>query len=190
MMRRPLFLVATIAFVITGCASLKSLSRSDGHARFESGIKALAEGNYATAHRDLSWVAERFAHEDDGQRAVLVLAALELDPRNPGRRPDSGSDLAGTFLQLPDRDVWIDPVAQTLYLLGLELGAAEERAERAERAVELHRQLPTLPGPNVTTRIRAVEQERDRLARRVTSLEEQLAEMERELDRIRKTIKP
>ena len=189
-MRRPLFLVATAAFLVLGCASLTSLGQSDGHARFDSGIKALAEGNYSAAHRDLAWVAERFAHEDAGQRAVLVLAAMELDPRNPARRPDAGSDLAGTFLQLPDRDGWIDPVAQTLYLLGLELGAAEERAQRAERAVELQRQLPTLPGPSVTARIRAVEQERDRLARQVTALEEKLAEMDRELERIRKTIKP
>jgi prefoldin subunit 5 len=38
--------------------------------------------------------------------------------------------------------------------------------------------------------MRAVEQERDRLARQVTALEEKLAEMDRELERIRKTIKP
>jgi hypothetical protein len=189
-MRRPVFLAGAVASLVVGCASLTSLAQSDGRVRFDSGIKALAEGDYPAAHRHLSWVAERFAHEDDGQRAVLVLAAMELDPRNPGRRPDTGSDLAGTFLGLPDRDEWIDPVARTLYLLGLELGAAEERAQRAERAVELQRQLPILPGPSVTTRMRAVEQERDRLARQVTALEEKLAEMDRELERIRKTIKP
>jgi hypothetical protein len=190
MMTRPLFLVGAVASLAMGCASLATLARPEGHTRFESGIKALAEGDYAAAHQDLSWVAERFAHEDEGQRAVLVLAAMELDPRNPARRLDAGSDLAGTFLQLPDRDGWIDPLAQTLYLLGLELGAAEERAQRAERAVELQRQLPVLPGPSVTSRIRTVEQERDRLARQVTELEGRLAEMDRELQRIRKTIKP
>lgn len=189
-MKRPIFLVVAAASVVMGCASLASLAQSDERVRFDSGIKALAAGDYVAAHRDLAWVAERFAHEDDGQRAILVLAAMELDPRNPARRPDSGSDLAGTFLALPDRDGWIDPVAQTLYLLGLELGAAEERAQRAERAVELQRQLPILPGPSVTTRIRTVEQERDRLAKQVTTLEEKLAEKDRELERIRKTIKP
>jgi hypothetical protein len=170
---------------------LTSLLRSDEEERFEAGMRALGNGDYVAAHRELSWVAEHSAHKSEGQRALLVLASMEMDPRNPSRRTDVGADLAATFLRLPERDAWVDPVAQTMYLLGLELGAAEERAQRAERAAETQpRELPRLPGPTVNARIRAVEQERDRFAARVATLEEQLAARERELERIRKTIKP
>lgn len=189
-MKRPVFLILTFGVLVAGCSTFSSLLRSKEHSRFESGIEALAAGDYAAAHEDLAWVAERFANQTDGQRAVVVLAVMELDPRNPARRTDVGTDLAATYLQLPDREAWVDPVARTIYLLGLELGAAEERAQRAERAAESPRQLPTLPGPSVTARLRSVEQERDRLAKRVTELETQVAAQEQEIQRIRRTIKP
>ena len=190
-MRRASFLVVAWTLVMVGCATVSSVWRADEEQRFAAGMRALANADYAVAHRELAWVAEHFAHKSVGQRALLVLASMEMDPRNPSRRTDVGADLAATFLRLPDRDDWVDPVAQTMYLLGLELGAAEERAQRAERAAESQqRELPHLPGPTVTARIRAVEQERDRLAARVTTLEEEKATLERELERIRKTIKP
>jgi hypothetical protein len=189
-MRRRGILVPAFAVLIVGCATLSSVFGSNEKQRFEAGMRALGNGDYLAAHRELSWVAEHYAHKSEGQRALLVLASMEMDPRNPSRRTDVGADLAATFLRLPERDAWVDPVAQTMYLLGLELGAAEERAQRAERAAEAQRELPRLPGPTVSSRIKAVEQERDRLAAKVTTLEEQLAAMERELERIRKTIKP
>lgn len=190
-MRRASVLVAAGTAVLVGCATFQSVLRSDADKRFESGVHALASGDYATARTDLAWVAEHYNHETIGQRALLILAAVEMDPRNPTRRTDVGSDLAASFLRLPERDTWVDPVAQTLYLQSLELGAAEERAERAEQQQERReRELPKLPGPTVAARIKAVEQDRDRLAKRVTALEAQLADKDRELERIRKTIKP
>jgi chaperonin cofactor prefoldin len=50
--------------------------------------------------------------------------------------------------------------------------------------------LPNLPGPSVTAKLRTVEQEREKLARRVDALEKQLQEKQEELDRIKKTIRP
>jgi outer membrane protein assembly factor BamD (BamD/ComL family) len=189
--RRPVLAVAMLALLLAGCATVSSLTTSNEEKRFDAGMRALANGDYATAHKELAWVAERHANKSEGQRALLILAAMEMDPRNPARRTDVGADLAATFLRLPERDGWVDPVAQTMYLLGLELGAAEERAQRAERAAEAQqRELPKLPGPTVSARIKAIEQERDRLQARVLTLEEQLAGLQRELERIRKTIKP
>jgi hypothetical protein len=147
-------------------------------------VRALNDRNYEKAHADLAWVAQHYGHEKEGQRALVVLAALEMDPRNPGRRNEVGADVAASYLRLENRDGWLDPIAQTLYLLGLEMGNAEERTEAPQQP------LPTLPGPTVNARIKAIEQERDRLAKRVTALEEQLAQKDRELERIRKTIKP
>lgn len=190
-MRRATLLVAVPAVVLVGCATISSAFRSGGDDRFKTGVQALSNGDYNTARSELSWVAQHYSGNDEGQRALLILAALEMDPRNPTRRTDVGADLAASFLRLPERDTWVDPVAQTLYLLDLELGAAEQRAEAAEAAQQrTQRELPKLPGPSVTTRLKDVEQERDQLAKKVSTLEAQLADKERELERIRKTIKP
>jgi hypothetical protein len=191
-MRRAIVLVAAVTAALIGCATFGSVVRSDADKRFDAGVRALENGDYATARTHLAWVAEHFNDKTVGQRALLIMAALEMDPRNPTRRTDVGSDMAASFLRLPERDTWVDPIAQTLYLQSIELGAAEERAERAERDAEQHREreLPKLPGPTVSARIKAVEADRDRLAQRVTALEAQLADKDRELERIRKTIKP
>ncbi len=190
-MRRATLLVAVSALVLVGCATFSSAFRSRGDERFKTGIQALSNGDYNTARTDLTWVAQHYASDDEGQRALLILAALEMDPRNPTRRTDVGADLAASFLRLPERDTWVDPVAQTLYLLDLELGAAEQRAEAAEAEQQRRqRELPKLPGPSVSARLRDVQAERDQLAKKVSTLEDQLADKERELERIRKTIKP
>jgi len=187
-MRRATLLVVAVALAAAGCATIKG-RQPDRDERFRTGLQALANGDYPRARTEFSWLAEHDANQRLGQSALLVLAALEMDPRNPQRRPEVGSDLAGQFLRLPERDAWIDPVAQTLYLLGIELGMAEERAQQ-EAQERPGRELPKLPGPTVTARIKTVEQERDKLAKRVATLEEQLAQKDRELERIRKTIKP
>lgn len=186
-MIRATVLVAAAAYMTVGCATVRSVWQTPDEDRFKAGVRALAGGDYAKAHAELRWVAQHYANEDPGQRAMLILAAVELDARNPARRPEVGADLAATYLRLPDRDDWLDGIAQSLYLVGLELGTIEERMERAEAQQRI---LPKFPGPTVAARIKNVEQERDRLSKRVTALEAELAEKERELQRIRKTIKP
>ncbi len=190
MKRRSIWAVA-FAGLLLGCATLKGPLESRGEKRLEEALEALARGDYRTAHEGLSWVAEHDADDRHGQQAVLTLAALEMDPRNPARRIAVGADVAATYLRMSETPAWTLPVAQTFYLLGLELGSAEDRVERAEREAErAAARLPALPGPSVAARIRAIEQERDRLAKRVTDLEKQLSEQEQELQRIKKTIRP
>jgi hypothetical protein len=180
-----------VAGLLTGCATLKGSLESRAEERLEASLAALARGDYRAAHEGLAWVAEHDAGDKHGRRALLALAALELDPRNPDRRIAAGTDVAASYLTLEEKDSWTNPVAQTLYLLGLELGAAEERVEKAERAAErAAARLPSLPGPSVSARIRNVEQERDRLKSRVETLEKELGEKVQELERIRKTIRP
>jgi hypothetical protein len=189
-MRGSIWAVALVG-LLTGCATLREPFQDDGEERLEAALAALARGDYRTAHDGLSAVAQQFPNDDEGRQAVLALAALELDPRNPGRRIAMGADVAANYLRMADNDAWTQPIAQTLYLLGLELGAAEERVEKAEREAErAAARLPALPGPTVSARIRSVEQERDRLSRRVETLEKQLAEKDQELQRIKKTIRP
>jgi hypothetical protein len=179
-----------IAGLLVSCATLKAPFESSAEERFDQGLEALARGEYPVAYGHLSWVAEHHSHEKYGQQALLALAAMELDPRNQSRRIEVGADMAANYLRLPEKPLWTQPVAQTLYLLSLELGAAEERAERAERQAErVAEKLPNLPGPSVTAKLRTTEQERERLARRVDALEKQLQEKEQELERIKKTIR-
>ncbi len=189
-MRGSLWAVA-IAGLLVGCATLKAPLESGGEKRFEEALAALARGDYRSAHEGFSWVAQNDRDDDHGRRALLILAALELDPRNPERRIGSGTDVAASYLTLTERPAWTNPLAQTLYLLGLELGAAEERVEKAEREAErAASRLPSLPGPSVSARIRTIEQERERLSKRVETLEKQLSDKEQELERIKKMIRP
>lgn len=190
-MKRGSIWAVAMAGLLTGCATLKAPFESRGEERLEQGLEALARSDYRAAQEHLRWVVQNDGSDQHGQRALLVLAALEMDPRNPARRIGAGADLAANYLGLAEKPSWTQPIAQTLYLLSLELGAAEERAERAERAAErAQARLPALPGPTVTARLRAVEQERDRLRNRVDTLEKELEAKEQELERIKKTIRP
>lgn len=190
-MKRGSMWAAAVAGLLVGCASLKAPLESRGEKRFDESLAALARGDYRTAHEGLTWVAQNNPDDEEGRQALLVLAALELDPRNPERRVANGTDVAASYLGLQEKPVWTNPVAQTMYLLGLELGAAEERVEKAEREAErAAARLPSLPGPSVSARIRTLDQERERLSKRVEALEKQLQEKEQELERIKKTIRP
>lgn len=189
-MKRATIGALALTGLLTGCATLKASLESRGEERLEESLALLARGDYRGAYEGLSWVVQHDGDDEHGQAALLALAALELDPRNPSRRIAVGTDVAASYLTLGEKESWTVPVAQTLYLLGLELGAAEERVEKAERAAERAARLPSLPGPSVTARIRTIEQERDRLKSRVDVLEKQLADKEQELERIRKTIRP
>jgi hypothetical protein len=187
--RRSMWAVAMVG-LLAGCATLKAPFESESERRLDRGLQALERGDFRAAHEALSWVAQHDADDSHGQRAMLALVALEMDPRNPSRRIAVGADVAANYLRL-DTPEWTKPLAQAFYLLGLELGAAEDRVERAEREAErAAARLPALPGPSVVARIRTIEQERERLARRVEALEKQLLEKEQELERIKKTIRP
>lgn len=118
--------------LLAGCASLPAIEAPDADEHLALGLQALDRQEFPAAYTHLSWVATNHGDDDDGRQALLAMAAVELDPRNPGRRLDVGAELAARHLQLPDVATWSIPVSQTLYLLAHELGAAEERAARAE----------------------------------------------------------
>lgn len=202
-MRFRALAVGVLTLAITACATVGSLFEQNGEDRFAAGMSALESGDYANANLQLGWVAEHYPNEEIGKRALLIVSALELDPRNPTRRVALGSELAAAYLKRPSIPDWTAPMAQTLYLLGLELGATEEKVAQAEadKALaerRLNENLPKLPNSATPwpTRLRQSKEEQDRLAKRVEQLEAQLAdrekklaEKEKELERIRKTLK-
>jgi len=195
-MKRNVVAVGALTVVLAACATLNPFVESSAASRFDRGMRALERGDYAQATVDLGWVATHHADRSVGREALLVVAALEMDPRNPKRRLSLGADLTQSYLLNRGNEEWTLPIARTLHLLALELGAAEERVAAAEAERQRAEARLELPGPSVPERLKMIQDERDRLARRVNQLEQQLstaeknlAEKDKELERIRKTIK-
>ncbi|MGH7466763.1 MAG: hypothetical protein ACRENP_02145 [Longimicrobiales bacterium] len=195
-----------LVLLLPACATLSTYFDSRADQRLAVGIEAFQRGDYVTANEELGWVVERYGDEGIGRQALLAVAAVEMDPRNPQRRLALGAELIGSYLRLDEHPDWVMPAAQTLYLMSMEMVAAEERAAQAqaERQVverlleEVERDMPKSPDPSATlpARLRAMKEDRDRLVRKVETLETQLAERdkklgetEKELERIRKTLK-
>lgn len=197
-MRYNALAASFVVLAISACATVGSMFDDEREQRYNAGLTALRAGDYAAASEHLGWVAERNAGDAVGQQALLMVAALEMDPRNPNRRLPLGSDLTGSYLKLERTPAWTTPVAETLYLLAVELGAAEDRAAQAEADKEQAENRLRLPenAPTMASRLRAAGDERDKLAKKVEQLEAQvaerdkkLAEKDKELERIRKTLK-
>jgi hypothetical protein len=197
-MRYTALAASLVVLAISACATVGSVFDGDREKRYNAGMTALKTGDYAAASEHLNWVAEHHAGDAMGQQALLMVAALEMDPRNPNRRLPLGSDLTGSYLKLERTPAWTTPVAETLYLLAVELGAAEDRVAQAEADKEQAENRLRLPenSPTMTSRLRTVSDERDKLAKKVEALEAQvadrekkLAEKDKELERIRKTLK-
>lgn len=198
---RPVLLAVALAFLslwacVSGGEGAWRVATADPADSLSSGIAAVEAGDFAQATTRLQWLAARCETGDYGRRAVLLLAALGIDPRNPDASSDEAARLAARYLGLPRIGPDDRVLAETLYLLALDRGAgipappeeAEIRGTEAVRgvAVRFHgcgRQLPAdevalpeLPGPTTTNRVSRLRAERDSLQDRLTSLE---AELER-----------
>lgn len=91
---------------------------------FAVGASALKEADFGAAVRHLATVAAICPVDGSGRRAMLMLAAAELDPRNRARRPNVAAELAAFQLARPhEEDAWVAPLAAELYVLALDYGA-------------------------------------------------------------------
>ena len=123
----PRSLVAACAstLLVWGCAALgldtgREVVEID---RFERAAELLDSGDFAEADSALRRLAARCEAGTEGRRSVLLLAALRLDPRNPGAAPDSAALMAARYLRLPDGIASERSMAEGIYLTALELGA-------------------------------------------------------------------
>lgn len=158
----PLLLVLLSA--CAGGAGPKELGPAD---RLERGLGALERGEFEDAVTDFLWVVEREGGSRRGREALLLAMAADLDPRNKSRRLDEGAALAARYLALAPPDDPARPVVLATYLLALELGAPEPSGARAAG-------LPQTGAPPVSAKI--------------VALERQVAKLQGELVRIRKTL--
>jgi hypothetical protein len=197
--------IAAAAFLLAGCAALGLTPAFTIEQRLERGLAQLSGEEVDEGYALLHEIATAYSYDELGQRALLALAAWELDPRNPRRRLWAAADLSALYLGADGVSSWTVPVAETLYLLAQELGAVEERAARAEeqaraaeqrareaeaRARAAARQPPQFRGTTVPARVQAAAGERDQLAARVRELEQTVAAQRQELERIRQTLRP
>jgi hypothetical protein len=189
-------LLAAFLGIVAGCSLISVGGTPDPEVRLDSGLAALARHDWAAAYENLRWVYENHGAQPVGQHALLALTAAELDPRNPDRRLWASAEMAAHFLALREVPAWQHPVAETMYLLSLELGANEERIARIEAERDSALALPKLPGPSFLAKMNDVTAERDSLRTRIDALQRTLAQREatlkerdQELDRIRRTLR-
>jgi hypothetical protein len=181
-----------IAVFVAGCATLLQSAASPTPEQIaERGLEALARHDYEAAIADLSWVSTYHRDRPVGRQALLALAAAELDPSNPGGRPDVGAELLAAFRAMEDHPTWTVPVANTLRGLLLELRDAQERARVAEDATA-RADRSARQAVEQASQVRA---ERTALATRASELEReltrtrhQLARAREEVERIRRTL--
>lgn len=98
---------------------------------FAEGVEALELGDFVGAEDRFRRLAARCEEGERGRRALALLAALELDPRNGGGTPQEAARLAATFLNLPGAPAEERAVARTLYLAALDRGALPVRDDSA-----------------------------------------------------------
>jgi len=150
--------------------------------RFQVALLAAGHGALDEAAAELRHLASRCESGPWGQEALLLLAALELSPGNPEGSPDAAAAILARYYQLSTVPARSLALAETMYLLALDLGAdpvgdpfapSEATSEIAYRFDNCQgsteplaiRLLPELPGPSpARASFRGAASQRDSLA--------------------------
>ena len=121
MTRASAIAVAGFLALLSGCAS-SGAYREAGAGGLDAGALALRRGEFVQAREALVEVRRTCGDARLGRQALLLIAALEVDPRNPTGDPDHAAALAGYWLSRPETFPWMRPLAETLYLQALRAG--------------------------------------------------------------------
>jgi hypothetical protein len=208
--------IALFFLLIAGCSYLESAPEPAAPSVFDNGLAVMADGDFAGAESAFRQAASRCESGSDGQRALLFLSFLGLDPRNPAAHPDSAALMAARFLNLPGLTREETLEAEALYITALDYGADPElRIDPVNPGFAVRfgdcdqpfpprddRPLPTLDSPT-SGLLRSLDEERGTLTqenqqlrytvrqlRHVSdSLQTQMDTLEVELNRIRRLIR-
>jgi hypothetical protein len=162
-MRRAIYLAASLASF--GCAGGTIRTEPNPVDYLTMASEALARHQPAAALRHLRILIDEAPGGDLERRARVLGAAVALDPRNPDRDPDLAAGLAAGYRPTGDDD-WGAGIARTLFVLALDYGA--------NPGPELLNDAPLAPLPALTTSATVL----------------RLQALERELERIRRTLEP
>jgi hypothetical protein len=212
----PGWAIGFFLLLFAGCSYLEPTPEPAVPSVFDNGLAVLADGDFAGAESAFRRAASRCESGSDGQRALLFLSFLGLDPRNPVAHPDSAALMAARFLNLPGLTREETLEAEALYITALDYGADPElRIDPVNPGFAVRfgdcdqpfpprddRPLPTLDSPT-SGLLRSLDEERGTLTqenqqlrytvrqlRHVSdSLQTQMDTLEVELNRIRRLIR-
>lgn len=139
---------------------------------FRDGIRALEQAEFESASQRLATVAAICPVDGVGRRAMLLLAAAELDPRNGAGRVDVAAELTAFQLARPSTsEPWAASLAREIHVIALDYGATGVAATE-------------IPGPGVlwTRYFEGRAQADDRAAARTPAGEELVADDAEEAD--------
>lgn len=174
---------------------------SDPGYRARRAYDALHLDAFPVARNDLQWLAARCETGERGRRALLLLAAAELDPQNRRGSPHRAARAAASYLLLPDAEGEHVPLARALYRMAIDRGATpadvqdfagEDGPSFAGRfdtcdaggAVDSTLSLPTTPVETNAARMQALEASVLALRTESDSLRVRAEQLETELERI------
>jgi len=104
--------------------------------KLQAALEALGKSDYTAAYARLMDVVELCGSAPLGQQALLLIAATELDPRNPDPRRSLAVESTTLLLAKLDSMSWARQFVESFYLIGRRLGAQQLGAEDTE-ALEL-----------------------------------------------------
>jgi hypothetical protein len=210
MSRSPVIMAGLFAF-LSGCASTGAY-RGVSAGGLDAGALALRRGEFDLAREALVEVRRTCGETRLGRQALLLIAALETDPRNPAGDPDRAAALAGHWLTRPETFPWTRPIAESIYLHALREGgrpfrATAKPADDIEDLLAMDRPadgagetcdasdweiLGAGVPPELSARPRGGGSpgESRGLSEDIARLREQVVQLETELQRIRETLRP
>jgi hypothetical protein len=203
MTRGPL--LAAVMVVVAGCATLRGSGGPSPESELERGVAAARAQDFSRTREILEPLYRAHYMDEIGHRALLVLTAAELDPRNSARRLYAAADYAGSLLNSREIAAYQVPIAESLYLLSQELGGHEEELARAEAEKQQAQSAAAAadrraslrsnrePWPTQVAKLREANEDLkkkvDQLQGTVAKRDKDLAEAKEELERIKKTLK-
>jgi hypothetical protein len=193
------------AALVSACAwfgsntAVPSLAQEDHQAAptdYEGALELLQRQDVIAAERAFRRIASSCANGADGRRSLLLMSVIWLE-QHPRARPDSAALFAARYLALPDSDLLERSMARSIYLLALDLGADPSLARAGTGVSDLAPRfsgcndpvpppapLPELGREPLAASVRRLEIQRDSLARRGASLEQNAATLERRVQEL------
>lgn len=213
--RTTLGAALAVAATLSSACTLRSTGSgpTDPTVHARRAVEALERDAFAAARYELYWLAARCEAGEEGRRALLLLAAIELDPNNPYGSPHTAASAAARYLLLPDAELDQLPFARSLYRIAVDLGGAPSvtsdtpptgallagRYDTCAPGTEVVQTPKTLPSTPEVTKADRAQALRASLDERVDSLESlelrvaagraRIAELEAELERITALLK-
>lgn len=165
-----------ILFVgLQGCAPFLQNDRQGPEKVLENALISLDRGDFVAAYENLSWVHEHHWGSPAGERALLAMTAVEMNPRNPGRRIEIGAELGHRFADLPSPSPWNIPVAETFRLLAEEMTRIQAQID----ALEEEKRLLERQRDETSTALRELRAEANQALARAEAAEAEVARARR-----------